>query len=192
MIGVAINITSMIFTVLGALISAVALLLGYLGYRNVRANQIETIRPYLVAKFRVEGEPKMEQGVFLEISNHGKTAARNVILEFEPAHAWRETSGDRYPFLRRNQGISSLSPDETGSYFVGRLTGTSKLQDLREKFVTVTFSYTALADDAEFTEVDRISFMDLANSQRLVPDKRKKPSTTQRASKANTKKTGAK
>lgn len=169
----AINITSMVFTVLGALISAVALLLGYLGYRNVRANQIESIRPYLVASYRVEGEPTAEQSVFLEISNHGKTAARDVFLEFEPEGGWRDSSGNRYPFLRQNHGISSIAPGEKGSYFVGKLTSQSKLQSLRDNYVSVTFNYTALANEMEFIELDRISFMDLANSQRLVPDRRR-------------------
>lgn len=102
---------------------------------QLEGNRIAELQPY-VSVALIEKKVRNQACVVIQITNHGRTPARNLRLKFEPAQVWHFVSKPTFPFATED-GISVLAPAEVRNYFLGRLVPGTAFFDAMKQAVPV-------------------------------------------------------
>jgi hypothetical protein len=125
-------------------------------------------RPYIVPSLEVRPSEKGESRVYLVIKNFGQTPAKDVVIEFDDDVAWHHISTAHVlPFVKANGGISVVTPGASHDFFIGPLSRSSVLNELRAGSVLAKVTFEAYGHRGPVEDEFRLTLRDLAGSQRL-------------------------
>jgi len=110
--------------------------------RLAESDRIE-MAPYLTASYAIRPRSNGTQVIWLDIKNHGRTPAYQVVVRFTWNEWNRSSQPENYPFLEQKGGLAILAPGEARSYYVCTLADRKLLLEKQPVSPEISISYQA-------------------------------------------------
>lgn len=131
---------SEVATIVSGLLAIVALGFVWQQIRQVAKAERSGSRSYLSARLE-PGTSRDRQALFLVITNHGRSPAVDIHIEFDHANNWHYVEHwQKFPFIGNNR-VLQLLPGEDRKFFLGTMVKTSRLLALKTGEATGTLIY---------------------------------------------------
>ena len=152
--------------------SLVAIAFGLVQIRQIKQSREAEVRPYVSVRYDCDTSGEKSR-VFLEFTNHGRTPACNVQLNFQGKAKWHHVSAPDYPFTGR-VGIARMQPGESLRYFVGELGTSSDFDKIKSEVIDVVITYGTVFTEKKIVETVQLTLSHLKFSKSLTPKAKSK------------------